>query len=178
MSGRLADGFLFCPSCIESRGDGHPANAVSPRGRRQCHCFSECGKQSVFPRIRALLYLGGPFAVVSAIRAFVVAPLQRMRAARAISHVGIEPGEVLPFWAYRDAAPAVPVIIGTILFLTSASHVDPNSIDRRAVHSMLGINALTDRAGDFACEASAAFRNSSLYIISNDKPLSAALTTA
>lgn len=178
MARRLTDGPFRRPPRIESGGDCRAADAILPRCGRQRYCLSKCGEQSIFARICALFDFGGPFAIIFAIRAIVIASLQRIFFAGSISHIGIESRKILPFLAHRNAAPAVSGIVGPIFLFASATHIYPNPIDRRALHPVLGVNAFADCAGDFSREAPATFRDSPFHVVGNHKSLCTAVTTA
>lgn len=175
MARTFADSALGWPSSIQARGYGDAAYAIARRGLGQCHSLSECGQMSILPRVCALLFSRGPFAVFLAIWAIVIFTLQRMPLTRA---VGIEILKRLPAFANQNAAAAISRIVCSIRFLASAPHVDPNTIDRSALHTVLGVYALANGASNFAREAPAAFRYPALNVVRNYESLRTAVTTA
>jgi hypothetical protein len=86
--------------------------------------------------IVSLLFGSGPFAVVLAVRAFIVDSVDTV-AFRSIAHIGVKDGEIHPLRAYCNAPTAVVGIGFVSRVKDSLFHFLPACVGAVSVHPML-----------------------------------------
>lgn len=95
-------------------------------------------QEATTPPIPGLFGLGGPSAVLGAVWAIVVDPIQGLTRWR-VTHVGIEAIEALPPLTDGDATSPVTRISGGGNTLTSGTHLAPNPVGATSGHSVLDV---------------------------------------
>lgn len=146
-------------SSTQSTINPHSRNLKPLAGFGNTHALALYFDEAVRFLISFLLFACCPTTIIRRVIAIIVAPVECVCRRRTFAHIGKEILETIaPAFANTNPLRSVPLKIRPLRLVTSAAHVNPNAIFRRAFHAVLICPSLCNFRRYFTRQATAALR--------------------